>query len=356
MRKVLFIDRDGTLVEEPPDEQIDSLEKVRLVPGVVQNLLALRDDGYRFVMVSNQDGLGTAAFPAEAFESCQDHILALFVSQGIEFDEVFICPHLPADQCGCRKPRTGLLTRYLAAVSLDTAASAVIGDRDSDMQLAHALGIRGLKVGAEADRLSWDDIRRCLTAGQRTATETRATNETRIEVSINLDEVGPVSATTGIGFFDHMLEQIGQHGGFSLQVNCDGDLSVDEHHTIEDTALVIGTAIRKALGNKRGIARFGFLLPMDESEAQVSIDLSGRPYLVFVADFPRERVGQMPTELVEHFFRSLSDAMAATLHISVAGENAHHMVEACFKALGRSLRQAIRRDGNEMPSTKGVLN
>ena len=356
MRKVLFIDRDGTLVEEPPDEQIDTLEKVRLMPGVVQNLLDLRDSGYRFVMVSNQDGLGTAAYPAEAFETCQAHILALFASQGIEFDEVFICPHIAGELCACRKPRTGLLTQYLASTSLDLAASAVIGDRDTDTQLAEALGLRGLRVGLNADQLSWDDIRRLLTTSQRTATETRATKETTIRVSVNLDESGPVSATTGIGFFDHMLEQIGQHGGFSMQVSCEGDLSIDEHHTIEDTALVVGTALKKALGDKRGIDRFGFLLPMDESEAKVSIDLSGRPYLFFSADFPRERVGEMPTELVEHFFRSLSDALAATLHISVVGTNAHHMIEACFKALGRSLRQAIRREGNEMPSTKGVLS
>ena len=300
--------------------------------------------------------MDTPAFPAHAFDACQQHILEVFASQGIEFDAVFVCPHLPADLCACRKPRTGLLTRYLATVDLDLQASAVIGDRRSDMELADAIGLRGFCIGENAGQLSWNDARREILAGQRAARVSRTTSETDITARVNLDEADPVCASTGIGFFDHMLEQVGAHGAFSLEIDCAGDLIVDEHHTVEDTALVLGAALRKALGDKRGISRFGYLLPMDESEARVAVDLSGRPYLRFSAEFPRERVGQMPTELVEHFFRSFADALQATVHVSVTGQNAHHMVEACFKGVGRALRQAIHRDGTDLPSTKGVLN
>ena len=356
MKRILFIDRDGTLIEEPADKQVDALHKVRLMPNVISALRTLRDLGYRLVMVSNQDGMGTASFPQVDFAACQEHILALFGSQGIHFDEIFICPHLPDDGCDCRKPGTGLLTRFLAGNDLDMARSAVIGDRETDMALAEKLGIRGLLVGDAESALSWDDICTALLPGARIGQAKRRTKETTVQANVNLDATTPVKIDTGIGFYDHMLEQIAKHGGFSLDVQCVGDLQVDEHHTIEDTALTIGSALRSALGDKRGIARFGFQLPMDETEARVSLDLSGRPFLVFDGPFPRDRVGEMPTELVEHFFRSFADALGATLHVSVKGSNTHHMVEACFKAVGRALRQAIHLEGDELPSTKGVLS
>ncbi len=356
MTKILFIDRDGTLIEEPADKQVDALHKIRLMPDVISALRRLQDRGFRLVMISNQDGLGTSSFPQADFDACQEHVLALFSSQGIHFDEIFICPHLAEDGCDCRKPRTGLLTRFLASNEIDTSLSAVIGDRETDMALAKKLGIRGLQVGTAQAALSWDDICVTLTPGARTGQAKRGTRETTVQVNVNLDATAPSRIDTGIGFYDHMLEQIAKHGGFSLEVQCLGDLQVDEHHTIEDTALTIGKALRIALGDKRGIARFGFQLPMDESEARVSLDLSGRPFLVFDGSFPRDRVGQMPTELVEHFFRSLADSLGATLHVSVKGSNAHHMVEACFKAVGRALRQAIHKEGNELPSSKGVLS
>jgi len=356
MQKVLFIDRDGTLIEEPDDKQVDALEKIRLTPNVMNALQCLQNQGYRLVMVSNQDGLGTSSFPQADFDLCQEHVLELFSSQGIYFDEVFICPHRPDDDCDCRKPRTGLLTRYLANNDLDMSASAVIGDRETDMTLADRLGVQGLLVGDGNSALSWDEIRVALTPGARTGHAERRTRETSVEVKVNLDATAPLKIDTGIGFYDHMLEQIAKHGGFSLQVQCRGDLQVDEHHTVEDTALAIGTALRAALGDKRGIARFGFQLPMDEAEARVSLDLSARPFLVFDGKFPRAEVGQMPTELVSHFFQSLADSLGATLHIAVKGSNTHHMVEACFKAVGRTLRQAIQREGDDLPSTKGVLS
>jgi imidazoleglycerol-phosphate dehydratase/histidinol-phosphatase len=356
VQKVLFIDRDGTLVEEPDDNQVDALDKIRLVAGVIPALLALADAGFRFVMVTNQDGLGTDSFPRRDFEICHEHILALFASQGIQFDPIFICPHRASDGCECRKPKTGLLTRFLTETSLDVQLSAVVGDRETDMQLAENLGIRGFKVNSDSgDSLSWDEVRATLVAGQRTALVARSTRETSISVKVNLDEPGPIRISTGIGFYDHMLEQIAKHGGFSLDLKCNGDLVVDEHHTVEDTAICLGSALREALGDKRGIGRYGFLLPMDESEAQVALDLSGRAAFLFSGEFSREQVGGLPTELVRHFFLSLADSLGAALHIEVRGDNAHHMVEACFKCVGRALRQAIRIEDRELPSTKGVL-
>jgi imidazoleglycerol-phosphate dehydratase / histidinol-phosphatase len=353
---VLFLDRDGTLIEEPPDNQVDALEKVRLVPGVIPALIELAEHGYRFVMVSNQDGLGTDAFPEQSFRACHEHMLALLASQGISFDEVFICPHLPQDGCDCRKPRAGLLTRYLAETDIDTAGSAVIGDRRTDLELAERIGVRGFLLGhGGAPALPWPAIVDALCNSGRRAVVERNTNETRIRAAVNLDATEPLSVSTGIGFFDHMLEQIAKHGGFSLALDCAGDLEIDEHHTVEDTAIAIGTALRKALGNKRGIGRYGFVLPMDESEAKVSLDLSGRGRFAFEGVFPRDSVGALSTEMVQHFFHSLSESLGAALHIEVRGENTHHMIEACFKCVGRSLRQAMRREGGELPSTKGTL-
>ncbi len=355
--RILFIDRDGTLIEEPDDYQVDAVEKIRLVEGVIPSLLELARHGFRFVMVSNQDGLGTDAFPQAHFDLCHDHALRLFTSQGISFDEIFICPHLPDDQCECHKPRTGLLTKYLAANDIDLTASAVIGDRETDMQLAERIGVRGLLVNVDAENaLTWPAIVDLLCHSDRVATIERNTNETRITTSVNLDTADKIKVDTGIGFYDHMLEQIAKHGGFSLALHCDGDLEIDEHHTVEDTAICLGSALRKALGNKLGIGRYGFFLPMDESEAKVALDLSGRAAFEFSGTFPRDSVGELSTEMVEHFFRSLADSLGAALHVEVKGENTHHMIEACFKAVGRSLRQAIRTDGTDLPSTKGTLS
>lgn len=354
--KVLFIDRDGTLIVEPEDFQVDALDKVRLVKDVIPALIEIARHGYRFVMVSNQDGLGTDAFPQEQFDAPHELTMSLFESQSIVFDEVFICPHLPADNCDCRKPRTGLLTRFLAANSINLAASAVIGDRQTDMELAERIGVQGILTNcADEGALTWPQIVERLCYSDRTATIERNTNETRIRAAVNLDTSANVSIRTGIGFYDHMLEQIAKHGGFSLSLTADGDLDVDEHHTVEDTAICLGTALREALGNKYGIGRYGFLLPMDESEAQVALDISGRAAFAFDGKFPRDNVGELSTEMVEHFFRSLAETLGAALHIRVSGENTHHMVEACFKAVGRALRQAIRRDGTDLPSTKGIL-
>ena len=350
---VLFLDRDGTLIEEPPDEQVDRLDKIRLLPDVIAALQTLRRAGYRLVMVSNQDGLGTARYAREHFEQVQRFLLHLFGSQGIEFDEIFICPHFAHEGCECRKPRTGLVEDYLRRVRLDRARSAMIGDRDTDLQFARELGIRGLRVHGTAAAMTWPALVRSLLA--REASVQRTTRETVVEVRVALDSAAPARIDTGIGFFDHMLEQLAKHGGFELELRCRGDLHIDEHHTVEDCALALGEALRRALGDKSGIGRYGFLLAMDESEAQVAIDLSGRPYFLFEGRFGRDQVGALPSELVPHFFRSLAETLGAAVHLSVRGENTHHMIEACFKSVGRALRPALHREGFDLPSTKGVL-
>lgn len=353
----LFIDRDGTLIEEPPDEQVDSYAKLRLMPGVIPALLALRDAGYRLVMITNQDGLGTESFPHAQFAGPHQLMLQVFSSQGIDFDAVLVCPHLPADGCACRKPGTALVDEYVAGAPIDPARSYVIGDRESDAALARNLGIAAIRILKDGrPEHTWAAAVGCLTQSpRRLAQVRRQTRETDINVKLDLGAESPISIATGLGFFDHMLEQVARHGGFSLELTCRGDLEIDEHHTVEDCALALGQALRQALGDKRGIARFGFTLPMDESQAQVAIDLSGRPYAVFEGRFNRERVGELPTELVPHFFRSLGETLGAAIHVSVRGENTHHMVEACFKATGRALRQAVRIEGRELPSSKGVL-
>jgi imidazoleglycerol-phosphate dehydratase/histidinol-phosphatase len=351
----LFIDRDGTLIEEPPDEQVDAYEKFRLLPGVIPALLRLRDAGFRFVMVTNQDGLGTESFPLSRFEGPQRLLLQLLESQGIVFDAVLVCPHRAGDGCDCRKPATRLADEYLATRPMDPARSRVIGDRTTDLEFAARLGIAGIRMPA-GDAGAWPRLADELTAqAPRRARIARKTRETDVAVEVDLDRGEPVSIATGIGFYDHMLEQIARHGGFSLTLACRGDLHVDEHHTVEDSALTLGEALRAALGDKRGIGRYGFVLPMDESEARVLLDLSGRPFCAFSGKFSRESVGGLPTELVPHFFRSLADALGAAVHVEVRGENAHHMIEASFKSLGRALREALRRDGDALPSSKGVL-
>jgi imidazoleglycerol-phosphate dehydratase / histidinol-phosphatase len=355
-RRILFLDRDGTLNEETADEQIDSLEKIRLVPQVIPALLELKRAGFTFVMVTNQDGLGTPSFPRDAFDRAHRFILELLASQGIEFEAIFICPHFKRENCECRKPRLGMVREFIDANLIDRAHSYMIGDRDTDLEFANNLGIEGIRVrtSGRADE-TWPAIAQRILGAARGAHVQRTTNETDVVIDLDLSREGPSRVSTGLGFFDHMLEQIARHGGFALTLTCKGDLHIDEHHTIEDCALALGSALRQALGDKRGIARYGFLLAMDEAEAQVALDISGRPYFVWEGHFNRERVGDLPTELVPHFFRSLAETLGAALHLSVRGENTHHMVESCFKGVGRSLRQAIRLEGNELPSTKGVL-
>jgi imidazoleglycerol-phosphate dehydratase/histidinol-phosphatase len=353
MTRIVFIDRDGVLIEEPADEQIDAYEKLRLIEGVIPALIKLRDAGFEFVMVSNQDGLGTPAYPRESFEGPQALLLQILASQGIFFREVLIDDHFLTDNSPNRKPGIGMVMHYLRDRSIDLAASAMVGDRETDLQFASNLGVRGFRLGTDFYR--WNDIAHALANAPRTASVERATRETRIRVTVDLDRSADPRVQTGHGFFDHMLEQLGKHGGFALEVNCDGDLHIDEHHTVEDCALALGSALKAALGDKRGIARYGFTLPMDEALASATLDFSGRAHFVFDGQFPRDRIGDFPTELAAHFFRSLCETAGLNLHLSVRGDNAHHMVEACFKVVARALRQAIRRDGGDLPSTKGVL-
>ncbi|MCE4369942.1 bifunctional histidinol-phosphatase/imidazoleglycerol-phosphate dehydratase HisB [Xanthomonas hortorum] len=375
MTPILFVDRDGTLITEPADYQIDAYEKLRFVDNVIPAMLKLRDAGYQFVIVSNQDGLGSESYPRASFDGPNNLMLQIFASQGIVFREVLIDCSWPADNAPTRKPGVGLMVPYLQDRNIDWARSAMVGDRITDIQFAQNLNIRGFQLRTDEFGGEWDwpGIAHELADAPRRAVVQRNTKETRIRVELDLDRVAEPHTATGLPFFDHMLEQIGKHGGFALDIRAEGDLHIDEHHTIEDTGLALGQALREALGDKRGIGRYGFdpesspwrvagdtaqhgfTLPMDETIASAALDFSGRPYFVFEGDFKRERVGDMPTELVPHFFRSICDASGLNLHLSVRGENDHHKVEACFKALARALRQAIRREGTALPSTKGAL-
>jgi imidazoleglycerol-phosphate dehydratase / histidinol-phosphatase len=320
------------------------------------------------VMVSNQDGRGTPSFPEESFRKPHAMLMDILSSQGIRFAAEFICPHFANDDCDCRKPKVGLLTDFLRATPIDKSNSYVIGDRESDIELAKNLDVKSIRIASRSAAVmakanaaasalseSWGEIADRLARPIRRGNVVRKTRETDISVSVDLDSEGPIHTATGLGFFDHMLEQIAKHGGFALKLSCKGDLHIDEHHTVEDCALALGQALKTALGDKRGIHRYGFLLPMDESLAQVAIDLSGRPYFVFEGQFGRDQVGQLPTELVPHFFRSLAETLGAAINIKVTGDNTHHMIEACFKGVGRTLRQAIRIADTELPSTKGSL-
>ena len=352
-RKLLFVDRDGCLIEEPADEQVDRYEKLALLPGVIAALQRFVAAGYELVMVTNQDGLGTASFPEADFRGPHELLLRILASQEIRFAEVLIDRSFAHEGLDTRKPGVGMLRHYLADDGWSRAQSAMVGDRETDLQLAANLGVRALRVGPQG--IAWNEVARQLLDTSRIASVTRRTRETRITVTVDLDRVAEPVAHTGLGFFDHMLEQIGKHGGFALAVDCEGDIHIDDHHSVEDCGLAMGQALKQALGDKRGIARYGFALPMDESAAEARLDLSGRPYFVFEGQFPRERVGDLATEMVPHFFRSLCETLGANLHLAVRGDNAHHMVEACFKVVARTLRQAIARSGSELPSTKGTL-
>ena len=356
MKKILFIDRDGTLVCEPEDEQVDAFEKLKFVDGVFRNLSFIRQHlDFRFVMVSNQDGLGTPSFPEETFWPVHNFILQSLKGEGIVFDDYKIDTHFPNDMSPMRKPNVGMLTEYIDNPEYDIPNSYVIGDRETDRQLAENLGCKALILGDNG--MTWDKIAEILFAGERVAEVRRTTKETDIYVHIDLDGSGKCDISTGLGFFDHMLEQIGKHGMMDLTIHTKGDLFVDEHHTIEDTAIALGDCILKALGDKRGIERYGYCLPMDDCLCQVALDFGGRPWLVWDAEFHREKVGEMPTEMFLHFFKSLSDAARMNLNIKAEGTNEHHKIEGIFKALARSLKMAVKRDiyHFELPSTKGTL-
>jgi len=355
-KRFLFIDRDGTLIKEPADEQIDSFEKLEFVPGMMGALSFLRQHtDYGFVLVSNQDGLGTASFPEDTFWPVHNFIIQTLEGEGITFEEQLIDRHFPEDHSPYRKPGTAMLKHYMEADDVDLAGSYVIGDRETDRQLAENLGCHALILGDQG--LTWKKIAELLFAGERICEEHRKTNETDVYVRLNLDGNGQCDISTGLGFFDHILEQIGRHGMTDLTIRVKGDLHVDEHHTMEDTAIVLGTCLRHALGDKRGIERYGFCLPMDDCLCQVAIDFGGRPWLVWDADFKREKIGDVPTEMFLHFFKSLSDAAQMNLNIKAEGTNEHHKIEGIFKAFARALKMAVRRDIQhfELPSTKGQL-
>lgn len=379
-KKVLFIDRDGTLVKEPPvDYQLDSLEKLSFVPGVMKNLGFIAEKlDFFFAMVSNQDGLGTVSFPEKTFWPAHNLMMETLQGEGISWDAVHLDPTMPEDNAPTRKPGTAMLTEYIDNPTYDLEGSFVIGDRMSDMKLAQNLGCKGVFLIADGRTrndaiqevqkakledvvaliaMDWSEIVSFLFAGERTASCHRVTKETSIDVAINLDGQGESSISTGLHFFDHMLDQIAKHGGVTLNIDVHGDLEVDEHHTIEDTAIALGTCLKEALGDKRGIERYGYSLPMDDSQAHVLIDFGGRPWLIWDADFRREYVGDMPTEMFLHFFKSLSDAALMNLNIRAEGDNEHHKIEGVFKAFARAIKMAIRRDiyRFELPSTKGVL-
>jgi len=374
MKKVIFLDRDGTLIKEPPDTlQVDTLDQLEFLPGVFRALhtISVKTE-FILVIVSNQDGLGTASYPEENYIRVQNKMISTFSNEGIEFADVLIDRSWPEAKLPTRKPGTGLLTKYMDG-TYDLASSWVIGDRITDIQLAKNMGAKGILLGKsdlkdaiDKEKLesscrlitdNWNEILSCILLPERTATYVRNTKETQIEVSINLDGTGKHNISTGLGFFDHMLCQIAQHGGIDISIKAEGDLEVDEHHTIEDVAIALGDVFYKSLGSKLGMERYGFSLPMDDCEAAVLIDFGGRPWIVWDVKFSREKIGDCPTEMFFHFFKSFSDNCRCNLNIKAAGENEHHKIESVFKAFARSIKMAIRRDpfSNTLPTTKGVL-
>lgn len=362
MKKVLFIDRDGTILKEPADEQIDSLEKLEFMPGVIGALSAIvRETDFELVMVTNQDGLGTSVFPEETFLTPQNKMLDILTSEGVTFAEIFVDRSFESDHTPTRKPGTAMLTRYLAG-GVDLDASYVIGDRLTDIALARNLGCRAIYFSDRQNdeamlcTRDWQTIKRFLTGLRRRALISRKTNETDISVEIDLDGTGKSTITTGIGFFDHMLEQVARHGGIDISLRAAGDLHVDEHHLVEDTAIVLGQALDRALGKRKGMARYGFALPMDDSSAEVLIDFGGRPWLEWNVSFRSDRTGTLPTDMYRHFFRTLSDNAKCNIHVRASGENDHHIAEAIFKTFARALGMAVARTGSgNLPSTKGIL-
>lgn len=373
MKRALFIDRDGTLVMEPPvDYQVDSLAKLEFLAGVFRNLYYIaRNLPYELVMVSNQDGMGREAYPEKAFLEVQEKILTAFRNEGVEFDAIHIDNSMPEDNLPSRKPRTGMLEGYTDG-TYDLERSWVIGDRLTDIELARNLGCGGILIGDHPEKdleeaglahfcaliaRNWQEIYHFLLREERRAVALRETAETRIRVALSLDGSGRAEVSTGIGFFDHMLAQVARHGSMDMEVSVEGDLEVDEHHTIEDTGLALGEAFSKALGDRKGIERFAFVLPMDDSEAHVSLDMGGRNWLVWDVEFKREKVGELPTEMIEHFFKSFTDTARCNLNISARGKNEHHKIESIFKAFARVLGQAVERDPGKtgIPSTKGTL-
>ncbi len=356
MKKALFIDRDGTIIVEPPvTEQVNTLEEMTFLPGVIRNLHFIRTHtDYELVMVTNQDGLGTESYPQANFDKVQGKMLEILKGEGVEFDDILIDKSRKEEGLWTRKPGTGMVEAKYMHGDYDLSKSYVIGDRETDMELAKNMGCKGLKLDARTD---WDKVCEIVYGGERVGEVHRVTKETDVYVKIDVDGSGKCKIDTGLGFFDHMLEQIGKHGSCDLEVKVKGDLHVDEHHTIEDTALALGEALKKALGDKRGIGRYGFCLPMDDCLCQVALDFGGRPWLVWDADFKREKIGEMPTEMFLHFFKSLSDTAQMNLHIRAEGENEHHKIEGIFKALARSIHMAVKRDVHnfQLPSTKGAL-
>ena len=379
MKKVLFIDRDGTIITEPEDEQVDSIEKFRFTPGAITGLARIaKETDYEMVMVTNQDGLGTPSFPEDTFWPLHNFILKSFESEAVHFSEVLIDRTFPHENAPTRKPGTGMFTKYLNNPEYDLANSFVIGDRITDIQLAKNLGCKGIWINNDAnlgaaeikdqvadlrqstivlETIHWKEIYEFLKLGLRTVVHERNTNETKIRVELNLDGSGKANINTGLGFFDHMLDQIARHGKMDLNITTNGDLHIDEHHSIEDTGIALGEAFGKALADKRGLERYGFALPMDEAEAKVLIDFGGRNWIVWNAVFKREKIGEMPTEMFFHFFKSFSDAAKCNLNIECHGDNEHHKIEAIFKAFAKAIRMAVKRDplSNYLPSTKGVL-
>ena len=356
MKKVLFIDRDGTLIVEPPHtKQINCLEELIFLPNVISSLKKLYENGYEFVMITNQDGLGTSLNPKSNYDLINKKIFEVFMSEGFRFTKVFECPHFESDNCLCRKPKIGMVEKYLQQTHINREKSFVIGDRQSDIEFANHIDLSSYLIGK--NNWNWSSITKDILLKPRKVSLTRKTKETNISIQLNLDGKGIYNITTGLNFFNHMLEQLSKHSNFDIEIVCKGDLHIDEHHTIEDTAILLGQAFKEALGDKRGIERYAWerILVMDEAKTEISIDLSGRPYLICDFEFTREYVGDFPTEMLKHFFDSFCYASGTNLHILMKGQNTHHLIECCFKAFAKCLKDATKKTNDTISSTKGIL-